>query len=217
MGGVFEASEEFGFRWVAQRGGQLLDGCGVVVLLVSIPVRRVLGYPVGALCGRGCRGLVLQVAVVWRVFLHVFEPWGAVGVLVFCMRVCTSIAVGVAVGFLFDDVQGVLWGHASEGHPQPQRLCSEGGFECPVEGQVREALGEVDVDRGVHDYPDVTGWIVVAVTVSARMRSLPWEDAPKLVAPLWRSTWRPSTRRVMRTEAQPTVGVRCWVPDASVK
>ena len=43
--GVFEASEEFGVRWVAQCGGQLLDGCGVVVLLVSIRVRRVLGPP----------------------------------------------------------------------------------------------------------------------------------------------------------------------------
>ena len=36
MDGLFEASEEFGVRWVAQCGGQLLDGCGVVVLLVSI-------------------------------------------------------------------------------------------------------------------------------------------------------------------------------------
>ena len=26
-----------------------------------------------------------------------------------------------------------------------------------MEEQVREALGEVDVDRGVHDYPDVAG------------------------------------------------------------
>ena len=65
------------------------------------------------------------------------------------------------------------------------------------------------------------GWIVagggVAVTASARVRSSPWEDAPKMVAPVWCSTWRPSARQVMRTGAQPTVGVRCWVPDASVK
>ena len=56
MDAVFEASEEFGVRRVAQCGGQLLDGCGVVVLLVSICVRRVLGYPLGGLCGRGYRG-----------------------------------------------------------------------------------------------------------------------------------------------------------------
>ena len=49
--GVFEASEAFGVRLVAQCGGQLLDGCGVVVLLVSISVRRVFGYPWGGLCG----------------------------------------------------------------------------------------------------------------------------------------------------------------------
>ena len=57
----------------------------------------------------------------------------------------------------------------------------------------------------------------VAVTASAMVRNLAWEDAPKMVAPVWCSTWRPSACRVMRTEAQPTVGVRCWVPDASVK
>ena len=57
----------------------------------------------------------------------------------------------------------------------------------------------------------------VAVTASARTRSSPWEDAPKMVAPVWCSTWRPSGRRLMRTEAQLTGGVRCWVPDASVK
>ena len=96
-------------------------------------------------------------AVVWGVQSHVFQPWGAVGVLVFCMRVCARIAVPVAVGFLFEDVQVVLGVHASEGHPQPQRLCCEAGFECPVEEQVREALSQVDVDRGVHDYPDVMG------------------------------------------------------------
>ena len=95
--GVFEASEEFGVRWVAQCGGQLLDGCGVVVLLVSICVRCVLGYPLGGLCGWGYRGQVLQVAVVWGVQLHVFEPWGVAGVLVFGLRVCASIAVCVAV------------------------------------------------------------------------------------------------------------------------
>ena len=51
-------------------------------------------------------------------------------------------------------------------------------------------------------------WIVVgggvAVTASARMRSSLWEDAPKMVAPVWCSTWRPPACRVMRTEAQPT-------------
>ena len=51
MDGVFEASEELGVRWVAQCGGKLLDGCGVVVLLVWICVRRVLRYPLGGLCG----------------------------------------------------------------------------------------------------------------------------------------------------------------------
>ena len=65
------------------------------------------------------------------------------------------------------------------------------------------------------------GWIVagggVAVTASARVLSSPWEDAPEMVAPVWCSTWRPSARQMMHTEAQPTVGVRCWVPDASVK
>ena len=65
------------------------------------------------------------------------------------------------------------------------------------------------------------GWIVagggVAVTASARVRISLWEDAGKMVAPVWCSTWRQSARRVMRTEAQPNVWVRCWVPDASVK
>ena len=55
-----------------------------------------------------------------------------------------------------------------------------------------------------------------AVTASARVRSSLWQNAPKMVAPVWCSTWRPSARRVMRKEEQPTVGVRCWVPDASV-
>ena len=57
----------------------------------------------------------------------------------------------------------------------------------------------------------------VAVTASAGVRSSPWEDAPKMVAPVWCYTWRPTARRVMRTEAQRTLGVRCCVPDASVK
>ena len=56
MDGVLEASEEFGVPRVAQCGGQLLDGCGVVVLLVSICVRRVLGHPLRGLCGQGYRG-----------------------------------------------------------------------------------------------------------------------------------------------------------------
>ena len=97
MDGVFEASEEFRVHWVAQCGDQLLDGCGVVVLLVSICVRRVLGHPLGGLCGRGFRGQVLQVAVVLGVQSHVFETWGVAGVLVFGLRVCASIAVCVAV------------------------------------------------------------------------------------------------------------------------
>ena len=95
--GVFEASEELGVRWVAQCGGQLLDGCGVVVLPVSICVRRVLGYPLRGLFGRGYRGQVLQVAVLWGVQSYVFEPWGVAGALVFGLRVCASIAVCVAV------------------------------------------------------------------------------------------------------------------------
>ena len=48
-----------------------------------------------------------------------------------------------------------------------------------------------------------------AVTAAGRVRSLPWEDAPKMVAPVWCSMWRPSARRLMCTEAQRTVGVRC--------
>ena len=82
---------------MAQCGGQLLDGCGVLVLLVLICVRRVLGYPFGGLCGRGYRGWVLQVAVVWGVQWYVFEPWGVAGALVFGLHVCASIAVCVAV------------------------------------------------------------------------------------------------------------------------
>ena len=56
MDGVFEASGEFDVRRVAQRGGQLLDGCGVVVLLVSIYVRRVLGHRLGGCVAEGIRG-----------------------------------------------------------------------------------------------------------------------------------------------------------------
>ena len=74
MDGVFEASEEFDVRWVAQYCGQLLDGCGVVVLLVSTCVGRVLGYPLEGLCGRGYRRWVLQVAVVWGVKSYMFKP-----------------------------------------------------------------------------------------------------------------------------------------------
>ena len=44
MDGVFEASEEFGVRWVAQCGGQLLDGCGVLVT-------RSCGGPATGRCG----------------------------------------------------------------------------------------------------------------------------------------------------------------------
>ena len=51
----------------------------------------------------------------------------------------------------------------------------------------------------------------VALTASAMVRSSPWEDAPKMVAPVWCSTLRPSACRVMRTEAQPTMGVFCTV------
>ena len=51
MDGVFDTSEELSVRWVVQCGGQMLDGCGLVVLLGSICVRRVLGYPLGGLCG----------------------------------------------------------------------------------------------------------------------------------------------------------------------
>ena len=119
---------------MAQRGGELLDGRGVVVLLVSVSVRRLLGYRVWGLSGRGYRRWVLLVTVVSGVQQHVFEPWGVAGVLVFCMRVRALIALCVAVGLLFDDVQGVRGMHASEGHPQPQRLCGEAGLERLVEG-----------------------------------------------------------------------------------
>ena len=44
------------------------------------------------------------------------------------------------------------------------------------------------------------GWNVVGggvvLTVSAKVRSLPWEDAPKMVALVWCSTWSPSARQV---------------------
>ena len=52
----------------------------------------------------------------------------------------------------------------------------------------------------------------LGMTACARVRRLPWEDAL-----LWCCTWSPSARRVTSTEAQLTVGVRCCVPDASVK
>ena len=39
----------------------------------------------------------------------------------------------------------------------PNACVAEARFECPVEGQVREAPGEVVVVRGVHDYRDVAG------------------------------------------------------------
>ena len=65
------------------------------------------------------------------------------------------------------------------------------------------------------------GWAVVdggvVLTVSARVRSSPWKDAPKMMAPVWCSTWSPSKRRTTRMQAQRTLGVRCWVPDVSVK
>ena len=35
--------------------------------------------------------------------------------------------------------------------------------------------------------------------------------------PVWCSKWKPSARRVIRTQAQPTIGVRCLVPDVSLK
>ena len=80
-----------------------------------------------------------------------------VGVLMFGMLVGAPIAVRVIVGLLLEDVEGVLAVHASEGHPQRQCLSGKAGFERPVEEQVREALREVDVYRGVHDYADVAG------------------------------------------------------------
>ena len=57
----------------------------------------------------------------------------------------------------------------------------------------------------------------MVLTVSARVRSSPWEDAPKMVTPAWSSTWSPSACRLTSTEAEPTMGVRCWVPDVSLK
>ena len=52
---------------------------------------------IGGAVWPGVSGEMLQVAVVWGVQSHVFEPWGVAGVLVFCLRVCASIAVCVAV------------------------------------------------------------------------------------------------------------------------
>ena len=48
---------------------------------------------------------------------YLFEFWSVVCVPVFGMCVQASIAVRVAVGPLFDDVQGILGVHASEDHP----------------------------------------------------------------------------------------------------
>ena len=78
--GVFEASENFCVRWVAQCGGQSLDGCGVVVLLA----RSVYGVSsgihwggcvAGGIRGRCCRWLWCGVSSrtrsspgVWLVF-----------------------------------------------------------------------------------------------------------------------------------------------------
>ena len=50
-------------------------------------------------------------------------------------------------------MKGVLGVHV----PEAQRLSGEARFDCLVEEQVHEAPGEVIVDRGVHDYPDVAG------------------------------------------------------------
>ena len=97
MDGVFKASEEFGVRCVGPVWWPIAGWVWGSGMLVSICVRRVLGHPLGGLCGRGYRGQVLQVAVVWGVQSHVFEPWGVAGVLVFGLRVCASIAVCVAV------------------------------------------------------------------------------------------------------------------------
>ena len=78
----------------------------------------------------------------------------------------------------------------------------------------------MNVDGGVYDYPDVArpdccGWRcgVDSVRQGAQFAA---GGRLKLVAPSWCSTWSPAARRVMRTEAQQTVRVRCWVPDASV-
>ena len=73
--------------WVCGSGTACLDLCTVCPRSIQL----------GGLCGRGYRGQVLQVAVVWGVQSHVFEPWGVAGVLVFALRVCASIAVCVAV------------------------------------------------------------------------------------------------------------------------
>ena len=53
---------------------------------------------------------MLQVDVLCGVFLHVFEPWSVVGVLVFGTCVRASIVVHVTVRLLSDDVQGVFGG-----------------------------------------------------------------------------------------------------------
>ena len=132
--GVPNASQELGVSRVAQPGGELLDWCGVVVLLVSVRVWRLLGYPVGGLCRQGHQGQVLWVAVVCSVQSYLFELWSVACVLVFGMCVRASKAVCVAVGLLCDDVQNNMGVHASKGHPQSQRLRSEAIFRHPVEG-----------------------------------------------------------------------------------
>ena len=48
---------------------------------------------------------------------YLLEFWSVVCVPVFGTCVRTSIAVRVAVGPLFDDVQGILGVHVSGGHP----------------------------------------------------------------------------------------------------
>ena len=60
------------------------------------------------------------------------------------------------------------------------------------------------------------GWRC-GVEGSTRVGTSPLEDALKMVAAVWCSAWSPSARQVTRTQAQTTVGVRCWVHDASVK
>ena len=57
----------------------------------------------------------------------------------------------------------------------------------------------------------------VAEMASAGVRSSLIEDTLKMVAPRWCFAWGLSARQLMRAAAQPTVGVRCWVRDASVK
>ena len=186
-----------------------------MVLFVSVRVRRVLGYPVGGLCCRGSPGQLLQVAVVCGIQSYVFEPFSAVGGFVLGMRVRASLAVRVTLGLLFDDVQCVLGVHASEGRPQHQPLCAEAGVERPVEKHVREALGEVNVDGGVSDYPgdagpDCCGWLCGGD--GARQGAQFANGGLRVVLHV-----EAVGSRVTRTEAQPTVGVCCWMANASVR